>query len=242
MILNSNTCIRPDNLKKIGGAIPVPDVNGVIYWHLDESVLPTSVDKYQCIQAFEKSFQILSEAFSPKKFVSSGDPKECPIIIKFRNGNEKDIPSGFTEGVLAYSYANYGNTFAYSSDIFFSLKWPWWDMHKPGMISLKKVCVHETLHAMGFDHSDDIKDILFWQYQNNDDIILTEDTRKAIRDFYKLGYDLKLVKEWILGSKGLQVLPESELIRLAYLSGLTLNNKDPKVKNIDLFKKYLQSK
>lgn len=239
--LEFNGCIRPENLNSIQGAKPIPVINGEIKWHLDESVLPAGIDKYQCIQAFEKSFQILQGAFGTIKFVSSGEAKESPIILRFRNGNEPDLPNQFGQNVLAYAFANYDN-FEHASDVFFNLKYKWWDMHKPGFISIKKVCVHETLHALGFEHSNDQRDILFWQYQNNDDIILTEDTLTAIRKFYGIGYDLKLVKDWYLSSKYLTGLPESEHIRLAAMTGLKLDAKNTTAKNIQLFKDYLSTK
>lgn len=234
-------CIRPENLNTIQGSKPIPVTNGEIKWHLDESVLPTGIDKYQCIQAFEKSFQILQSAFNPIKFISSGEPKESHIIIRFRTGNEPDLPNNFGQNVLAYAFANYDN-YQYSSDVFFNMKYKWWDMHKPGFISIKKVCVHETLHALGFEHSNDQRDILFWQYQNNDDIILTEDTLAAIRKSYNLGYDLKLVKEWYLSAKYLNLLPEVDHIKLAALAGLKLDAKNSTAKNIQLFKDYLSTK
>lgn len=239
--LEFNGCIRPENLNSIQGAKPIPVINGEIKWHLDESVLPAGIDKYQCIQAFEKSFQILQGAFGTIKFVSSGEAKESPIILRFRNGNEPDLPNQFGQNVLAYAFPNHDN-FEHASDVFFNLKYKWWDMHKPGFISIKKVCVHETLHALGFEHSNDQRDILFWQYQNNDDIILTEDTLTAIRKFYGIGYDLKLVKDWYLSSKYLTGLPESEHIRLAAMTGLKLDAKNTTAKNIQLFKDYLSTK
>ena len=87
------------------------------------------------------------------------------------------MPEQFDEGVLAYAYGNFSN-FAHASDLFINLAYQWDEMHKPDKINLVKVAVHELMHALGFDHSDIQSDILFWQYQENDEINFSEDTKK----------------------------------------------------------------
>lgn len=240
MILENGSCVKPKNLATLNGCVPVDPVNGIIKWHLDESILPATIDKYQLLMAFQKSFEILSEPFLPIRFESTKVMAEAPIVIKFRSGNEPDIPSGFSPGVLAYAFGNMQN-FIYSSDVFFNIGHMWADMHKPGYFDLKKVCVHETLHALGFDHSDDIKDIMYWQYQSNDEINFTDDTRAAIKRFYglQMPYDTRLVKDWLNTINNYAKVGEAELVRLAGLCGLRLNTTETKKENFDKLKAYL---
>ena len=236
-------CIKKDNLKTIRGANTIPVINGKIKWHLDETYLPKSMDKYKVILSFQKTFQIIQSQFGDIIFESTGEVKEAPIIIKFASNELKNMPEPFEDGVLAYAYGNFSN-FAHASDLFINLAYKWDEMHKPDAINLVKVAVHELLHALGFDHSDIQSDILFWQYQENDEINFSEDTKKKIREFYKLedpiSKDLKTaLKNWVNNSVGYTQINERSLISLASEIGLTLHPVQPKSTNQTLFKKYV---
>lgn len=236
-------CIKKDSLKTIRGASVIPVINGKIKWHLDETYLPSTMDKYKVILAFQKTFQIIQTEFNPIIFESTSEVKEAPIIIKFASNELKNMPEQFDEGVLAYAYGNFSN-FAHASDLFINLAYQWDEMHKPDKINLVKVAVHELMHALGFDHSDIQSDILFWQYQENDEINFSEDTKKKIREFYKLkepiSKDLKTsLKNWVNNSLGYVQMSERSLISLAKEIGLTLHEVQPKSTNQILFKKYV---
>lgn len=236
-------CIKKDSLKTIRGANVIPVINGKIKWHLDETYLPSTMDKYKVILAFQKTFQIIQTEFNPIIFESTSEVKEAPIIIKFASNELKNMPEQFDEGVLAYAYGNFSN-FAHASDLFINLAYQWDEMHKPDKINLVKVAVHELMHALGFDHSDIQSDILFWQYQENDEINFSEDTKKKIREFYKLtgpiSKDAKsALKNWVNNSLGYVQMSERSLISLAKEIGLTLHEVQPKSTNQILFKKYV---
>ena len=236
-------CIKKDSLKTIRGANTIPVINGKIKWHLDETYLPKSMDKYKVILSFQKTFQIIQSQFGSIIFESTGEIKEAPIVIKFASNELKNMPETFEDGVLAYAYGNFSN-FAHASDLFINLAYQWDEMHKPDAINLVKVAVHELLHALGFDHSDIQSDIIFWQYQENDEINFSEDTKKKIREFYKLaepiGKDLKTaLKNWVNNSVGYTQINERSLISLASEIGLTLHPVQPKSTNQTLFKKYV---
>ena len=235
--------IKKDSLKTIRGANVIPVINGKIKWHLDETYLPNTMDKYKVILAFQKTFQIIQTEFNPIIFESTSEVKEAPIIIKFASNELKNMPEQFDEGVLAYAYGNFSN-FAHASDLFINLAYQWDEMHKPDKINLVKVAVHELMHALGFDHSDIQSDILFWQYQENDEINFSEDTKKKIREFYKLtepiSKDAKsALKNWVNNSLGYVQMSERSLISLAKEIGLTLHEVQPKSTNQILFKKYV---
>lgn len=240
-----NTCIYQSNLKNIDGAIPIAPVNGVIKWHIDESILPATIDKYKLVMAFQKSFEILSEPFNPIRFESTGNLTEAPIVIKFREGHERDIPNGFGPNVLAYAFPTYKEEFTYASDVFFNIAFEWSDMHKDGHYSLKKVCVHETMHALGFDHSDDINDILFWQYQKDDLITFTNDTRTSIKLFYGIqeqGYDKAIVLKWLNGAKNANCIANADLLRLGALCGVHLDKQVPRAMNFNILRDKLNGR
>ncbi len=236
-------CIKKDSLKTIRGANTIPVINGKIKWHLDETYLPKSMDKYKVILSFQKTFQIIQSQFGEIVFESTGEAKEAPIIIKFASNELKNMPEPFEDGVLAYAYANFAN-FSHAADLFINLAYQWDEMHKPDAINLVKVAVHELLHALGFDHSDIQSDILFWQYQENDEINFSEDTKKKIREFYKLAEpvskDIKFaLKNWVNTSDGYVKISERSLINLAGQIGLTLHPVQPISTNQTLFKKYV---
>jgi hypothetical protein len=236
-------CLKQNNLKTIRGARTIPVIDGKIKWHLDETILPDEMDKYKIILSFQKVFQIIQSQFGEIIFESTGEIKEAPIIIKFASNELNNMPNKFEEGVLAYAYGNFDN-FEYASDLFINMAYNWSEMHKPDAINLVKVAVHEILHALGFDHSDIKSDILFWQYQENDEINFSEDTKAKIREFYKLkqpiSKDLKTaLKNWVNDSIGYTQINERSLISLAKEIGLILHPVQPKSTNQTLFKKYV---
>ena len=245
-------CKHKVNLKTIGGARTIPVIDGKIKWHFDEQYLPSNIDKYKAIVAFQKCFNLLQNEFNPIIFESTGVKEEAPIIIKFASNALGNAPEKFDKGVLAFAYGNYQN-FEYASDLFINLDYSWLDMYKPGQIYLQKVVVHELLHCLGFDHSNDSKDVMFWQYQENENITFTEDTKKSIREFYKLApivnvpeapkiikYDaIEVLREWVKNSVGYVQINERSLISLAKQIGLTLSPLQALKVNQTIFKKYL---
>ena len=173
------------NLKSISGSKVVPHKDGYIYWHIREDKLTSDIDKYKIILAFENGFKELEKVFYPIQFKSTSVKEEAPILLGFYKQGDKDLPIKFDKDVLAYAFANYEG-FSNSSDIFFNDAYKWAELDKPNAeINLKKVFVHECLHALGFDHSNDQKDILFWQYQIGDDITFSQDTVSSIKARYK---------------------------------------------------------
>lgn len=162
----------------------VPNADRAILWHIREDKLTADMDKYRIILAFENGFKILAHEFHPIQFKSTGNKEEASILIGFYKNGDKDLPSKFGGNVLAYAYANYNN-FAHSSDMFFNDAYRWGEMDKAGQeYNLKKVFVHEAMHALGFEHSEIKEDILFWQYQTDDTIFFSDDTKAAIRALY----------------------------------------------------------
>lgn len=174
----------PAFLKTIKGA-RVISVNpeGFILWHIREDKLTADMDKMKVIMAFENGFKILEKEFYPIQFKSTSKREEAPIVIGFYNDKDKDLPRPFGEDVLAYAYANYEN-YKYSSDMFFNDAYQWAELNNEDQFNLCKTFVHECMHALGFEHSDLQNDILFWQYQPNDEINFSQDTRDAIKRYY----------------------------------------------------------
>lgn len=172
-------------LKSIKGSKVVPHKDGIIYWHIRENKLTSDIDKYKVILAFENGFKILEKYFYPIQFKSTGNIEEAPILLGFYKNGDTDLPQKFDSSTLAFAYANY-EQYKHSSDIFFNDAYKWAEMNKTGQeINLCKVFVHECLHALGFDHSDIQTDILFWQYQSDDQINFSNDTQLSIKERYK---------------------------------------------------------
>lgn len=227
-------CNLGSRLATIKGAKPIPVIDNKIKWHIDESKFPLGIEKYKVILSFEKSFEILSNEFAPIHFESTDKATDAPILIRFRDNSDTDIPEQFGKNILAYAFGNYDN-FSYSSDIFFNINVRWWDMHKPDYFSLKKVCVHECLHALGFDHSDDIKDIMYWQYQLNDEINFTNDTKQSIRKLYPAAQKTDL-RNYVLEAKILNYINSRDLLILGKYLGITLDERKSKSSNLMILK------
>lgn len=173
------------DLKSISGSKVIPAKNGIIYWHIREDRITPDMDKYKVILAFENGFKILEKYFYPLQFKSTGNKEEAPILLGFYKNGDVGLPQPFGKNVLAYAYANYEG-FQHASDLFFNDAYKWSELDKNGQeINLKKVFVHECLHALGFDHSDIQNDVMFWQYQPGDDINFSDDTQRSIKDRYK---------------------------------------------------------
>ena len=177
--------IAASELKSIKGSKVIPHKDGYIYWHIREDKMTADFDKYKVILAIENGFKILEKYFYPIQFKSTGNIADAPIVLGFYKAGDKDLPQPFGASTLAYSYANYDN-FKSAGDIFFNDAYRWAEMDKPNQeINLSKVFVHECLHSLGFDHSDIETDVMFWQYQNNDQINFSNDTILSIKERYK---------------------------------------------------------
>lgn len=177
--------INASELKRINGTTIIKPVDGFIYWHIREDKMTEDFDKYKVILAFENGFKELEKHFHPIQFKSTSDKAQAPIVLGFYKKGDKDLPQPFSSQTLAYAYGNFEG-FEHSADIFFNDAYKWAEMNKSGQeINLKKVFVHECLHALGFDHSDDKEDIMYWQYQDNDLITFSKDTIDSIKEHYK---------------------------------------------------------
>lgn len=177
--------INASELKRINGSQIIKPQDGFIYWHIREDKMTSDFDKYKVILSFENGFKELEKVFYPIQFKSTSDPKQAPIVMGFYKKGDAGLPQPFGSNTLAYAYGNYEG-FEYAADIFFNDAYKWAEMNKSGQeINLKKVFVHECLHALGFDHSDDAADIMYWQYQDNDEIVFSKDTQDSIKLAYK---------------------------------------------------------
>lgn len=230
-------CNHGRNLATIPQTKPIPVIDNKIKWHIDESRLPNGIEKYKVILAFEKSFEILSRVFAPVTFESTDKIEDAPIILRFRHNGDSDLPEQFGQNVLAFAYGNYDN-YKYSSDVFFNIDIRWWDMHKPNFFSLKKVCVHECLHALGFDHSNIQTDIMFWQYQLNDEINFSLDTKQAIRNLYPL-VKSDTMRTFLLSSNILNYITNRDVLILARELGIEIDSRKSKSTNIAIIKSKL---
>lgn len=215
-------------------------IDGKIYWHIDN--FTWDMDKFEVILTFEKMFRKIQPYFVPE-FVSTSSPAESQITLRFRKNGDADLPEPFDSGTLAYAYlANNTDSKGYASDVFFNDGYTWTEMHSDNSISLLKVAVHEVLHACGMHHSDNPEDILFWQYQNNDSIVFSQDTIEAIYKEYGFPGGNEDDHQYLLHQKYADVfqswgmlsrLLERQLVKMAFQLRLTASVDDLKRDTID---------
>jgi hypothetical protein len=215
----------------IKNAQPAPVVNGRIYWHLDESLLPVNMTKAAVLLCVQKAFNFIQTEFGHIRFEMTNET--APIIISFKNPDFFEIPKAVAVAE-PYSPEN-----PKGADVFLNLKMDWSEFHKPGGFSLVKVLVHEILHALGINHSTNPADIMFFAYQENDSIVITDSTRQAIKEFYGLSHDSELVRLWIKENDFLGQLNDRTVISLGKLLDLKLSPLQTKQHNIRMIKKRL---
>ena len=58
------------------------------------------------------------------------------------------------------------------------------ERHSSNHVSLLKVAVHELGHSFNLGHSNDVNDIMYFQYQPNNNIVITDDTSGTIKEIY----------------------------------------------------------
>lgn len=212
-------------------AKPVPIKDGKIFWHLDETLLPDSMSKEKVLICIQKAFDIIQGEFGHIRFQSSKE--NAPITIYFK-------PKEFFVNKLMIALANpYTDDSHDSADLYLNISLDWGEFHKPGGFNLVKVVVHELLHTLGLNHSTDPRCIMFYQYQENDDIWISDNTRQAIRDFYGMSYDVKLLTEWLKECDFLYQTNDRDVITLGKLLGLKLSPVMSKNHNIRSIKKRL---
>lgn len=172
-------------LRTVNTKHAVKPVNGVIYWHINESNMTDDMSKKEILVSFERGFRLLERGlFHPLKFKPTSDPRKAPIHLFFKNNGDKGLPQKFDKGVLAYAFLPAGNPLGYQSDVYFNDAISWKQMHSPGHFSLVAVFVHEVLHALGLHHSSVKNDIMYPTYQKGGRIEFTDDSRKAVDKLY----------------------------------------------------------
>lgn len=162
-----------------GKIIPV---DGKIYWHIEN--FTQDMDKFEIIFTLEKMFKILQPYFVPV-FTSTNNIRESQITLRFKHNGDDGLPERFDQGTLAYAYlANNTDSRGFISDVFFNDNYVWTEMHSDFSFNLLKVAIHEVLHACGLQHSDNPDDIMYWQYQGNGSIFISENTQESIFNLY----------------------------------------------------------
>ena len=223
-----------------GGIEPI---NGKIYWHVDESSLTQDMEKYKIIFAIEQSFKKWQQYFHNIEFVPSNNPSESAIVIKFKRNGDQGLPTPFGGGVLAYAFYPFGKSLGIHADIFLNDEYEWAEMHKPGHISLQKVFIHEVGHSLGLAHSTDIENIMYPQYQPNNDIVITQDTIEGIHKLYgkppkeeddEAGLVNKFIRKLVgfRGEKFLQDINEPEVVFIAHVLGIDATEENLKQETI----------
>lgn len=160
-------------------------VSGKVYWHIDESTLTNDMEKYKVIFAFSEAFAKWQPYFLPITFQSTGTISQAQIVVKFANNGDNWLPQPFDSGVLAYAYAPRGTSYGLYADVFVNDLYNWQEMHTTGGYFLMKVIVHELGHCFNLGHSQIPSDILYWQYQPNNQINITSDSQNGIYNLYK---------------------------------------------------------
>lgn len=166
-----------------------PTADGRILWHIDEDHLTADLDKYKIILAFEKAFQVWQPLFGPIKLESTGNKADAAIVLRFMSNGNPELPEKFSEETLAYAYYPDKKSLGVEADVYFNDAYAWAEMHGVNYINLFKVAVHEIGHALGLDHSKNVKDIMYPQYQPNDSVVITPDTKAGISSLYQKWID-----------------------------------------------------
>lgn len=154
--------------------------DGVFYWHLVN--FTQDMDKFRVIHAFELVFkEHLQPHFGSLMFKSTSDPNEAHFKIMFAQNGDNWLPEPFDLHTLAYAY--FPGT-SRTGESYFNDAYKWAMMNKSGDWNLVKVAVHEFLHNLNLNHSDDPKDILYYLNMPENVIRFTQDTIDGIHAIY----------------------------------------------------------
>lgn len=214
-------------------AKPIPIRDSKIFWNLDETVLPDmGKDKVLfCLQAaLSYPSKTLNAIFEPVKTNSQ-------ITVHFRkSGNDVT----FIKDQLGAAFPHVGSDFDYRADLYLNLDVNWLELHKQGGYSLPKVLSHEIFHIIGLGHCDNPKCNMFAQYRGNEGIWYCEKCNQDVRDFYKIGYDLSFLKQWIKVSDFIYHLNERDVLSLGKLIDIKTQPGFTKEHNVRAILKRLQ--
>lgn len=222
------TCNRPEQYSTINSNKVIYPINNTIYWHIES--FTEQLPKHKTVLALELAFKDWQEHFYPIKFQPTENILEAQIVIRFRKNGDKDLPTPFTTGVLAYAYAP--SNHKYSSDLFMNADLKWTDMNKPQHYSLKVVFQHELGHCFNIGHTDAKQDIMYPTYNPNN--IITNDSISAVRKLYSKWLSTpKQTLQKILSPRSIKRLDKQTLINIAKQLGLEYQfNRNKLIKEI----------
>lgn len=232
-------CNRPAAISTATSGIT--PINGIIYWHLDESSISTDLEKYKILFTLENAFSQWQEYFIPT-FESTNDADKAAIVFRFKVNGDRDLPFEFEDGVLAYAFFPDGKSLDYTSDIYVNDFYNWQLAHTDQGYSLFKVIVHEIGHALGLDHSSIEQDIMYPSYIPDNNVFISQDTIEGIYKLYGtpekscpdlIDGKIELLSSVFKSARDLSKLKETQLVEIAKSIGISASVSDLKLNTIN---------
>jgi predicted Zn-dependent protease len=159
----------------------VRDGDGFLYYKIMNYT--KDMQKKQVRTAIINAFAFWNKYIGWKKFLETTDESKAYTKIYFMNNQSEGLPGQFGENHLAYAYSP--ENVAYGWDIFVNDEYNRSFSHiSQRKRYLKKVLIHEIGHVLNLWHSEDIKDVMYPENQNNLSIIINAKTKSLVESLY----------------------------------------------------------
>lgn len=156
------------------------DGRPTFYIHFRNGTTDMSWDKL--LHVGERACAEFERVFGGIEWKLSEELVEGHPQLYFGYNGDPLIPQAFGDNTIAYMYyAGYGmdGQAYFNDDMLFG------DVNDGKFQYLVRVIIHEILHGLGFDHSDDSEDLHYWANKiGYNNIAISEDLAQGIKDQY----------------------------------------------------------
>lgn len=193
---------RPANYSLLSkGKFPEPN-NGVYFWHLQN--FTKDMDKYQVILSFEKAMNLWQRAMDIIEpvgnyitFQGTPDISKAHFIFSFGEGVHQFSDSENNRIVCPFNFDGSGKVLAhawskcesnpYGGQLHLDESEDWSNIHAFDKTELLTVILHEIGHILDLAHSDDVKSLMYPQY-NGPKSISPDDVSGLAYKFKEIKY------------------------------------------------------
>lgn len=157
-------------------------IDWVIYYYVDN--YSEDFSEYRQSIIFNNMRRYRQNVLSPIRFARTLDEWKAQVKIFFRKNWDEDLPVPFKEKSIAYAFPPYWGEFQWH--MYINDDKDFWLLEEDGDYWLLKVLTHEAWHLLNVWHTEDVEDIMYFQYQRDKRIKVTQDTEEWLKNLYAI--------------------------------------------------------